>query len=149
MPSHLGLVVARPGLVRDGLQAVLSAVPGVHALEPADCVASVMERLENQTICLTILDSSLADNELCTTLGMIKEKWPQVWCIVIAGSPRQGRALQTAGTDAVLVEGFAPPLLSKMIREVIDAADLSLAVTDEQNERHQDKPRTEKIDASI
>ena len=111
MPSHLGLIVARPGLVRDALQAVLSAVPEVDALEPADCAASALERLENHSLCLTILDSSLSEEELCATLGAIKEKWPQVWCIVIAGSPRQSRVLRTAGADAVLVEGFAPPLL--------------------------------------
>jgi DNA-binding NarL/FixJ family response regulator len=123
MTLHTGLVVARPGLVRDGLQAVLSAVPGIQALEPADCAASALERLESHAPCLTILDSSLSEEELCTTLGAIKEKWPQVWCIVIAGSPRQGRVYQTSGADAVLVEGFPPALLSTMIKEVIDEQD--------------------------
>ena len=46
MTSHSGLVVAMPGLVRDGLQAVLSAVPGVRAVEPADCAAAALERLQ-------------------------------------------------------------------------------------------------------
>ena len=73
MTSHMGLVVARPGLVRDGLQAVLSAVPGVHALEPADSAASALERLESHSVCLAILDSSLPEDELRTTLGAIKE----------------------------------------------------------------------------
>jgi DNA-binding NarL/FixJ family response regulator len=127
MTSHMGLVVARPGLVRDALQAVLSAVPGVEALQPAGCAASALERLENHSLCLTILDSSLPDDELCTTLGLIKGQWPHVWCIVIAGSPGQGRVMETAGADAVLVEGFAPPLLSKMIRGVIDASDSLIA----------------------
>lgn len=119
MTSPAGLVVARPGLVRDGLQAMLSAVPGMQALEPADCAASALERLESHAPCLTILDSSLSQEELCATLRTIKDKWPQVWCIGIAGNPRQSRVLQTAGADAVLVEGFAPALLSKMIKEVI------------------------------
>ena len=123
MTSHSGVIVARPGLVRDALQAMLSAIPGVHAVEPADDAASALERPENHSLCLAILDSSLPDDELCTTLRVIKEKWPHVWCIAIAGSPRQGRALETAGADAVLVEGFAAHRLSKLIREVIDAED--------------------------
>ncbi|MGB5746290.1 MAG: hypothetical protein WBM69_04865, partial [Desulfobacterales bacterium] len=82
MPSHMGLVVARPGLVRDGLQAVLSAVPGVEALEPADCAVTALAQLENHSLCLAILDSSLPEEELCTTLGVIKGQWPHVWCIV-------------------------------------------------------------------
>jgi DNA-binding NarL/FixJ family response regulator len=124
--------------VRDGLQAVLSAVPGVQALEPADNAGSAVERLESHAPCLTILDSSLSEEELCTTLEMIKEKWPQVWCIVIAGSPRQSRVLQTAGADAVLVEGFDPPLLSIMIKKVIHAVDSPLAAIDTLDEGNRD-----------
>jgi DNA-binding NarL/FixJ family response regulator len=133
MTLHSGLVIARPGLVRDGLQAVLSAVPEMQALEPAGCAASALERLESHTPCVTILDSSLSEEELCATLGAIKEKRPQVWCIVIASSPLRSRVLQTAGADAVLVEGFAAPLLSTMIKEVIK----------EQDEPNRDRTRTE------
>jgi hypothetical protein len=46
--------------------------------------------------------------------------------------------MKTAGADAVLVEGFAAPHLSKMIRDVIGASDSPLAATDAQNERNQD-----------
>jgi hypothetical protein len=49
----------------------------------------------------------------------------------------------TAGADAVLVEGFAPPLLSTMIREVIDVSDSPLAATDAQNKQNQDRLKTE------
>jgi DNA-binding NarL/FixJ family response regulator len=141
--------------VRDGLQAVLSAVPGVHALEPADCAASALARLEKHPLCLAILDSSLSEGELCTTLGVIKGRWPNVWCIVIAGNPQQGRELETAGADAVLVEGFVAPILSEMIKEVIDApvaphtvtdaSDSPIAGTDEPEEGNRDK--TMQVDA--
>lgn len=145
MTSHMGLVVASPGLVRDALQAVLSAIPGVRALEPADDRASALERLKSHSLCLAILDSSLSEDELCTTLGLIKDKWPHVWCIVIASSPRQGRVMETTGADAVLIEGFAASLLSKMIRGVINASDSPCAATDAQNEG--DRPKTMKEDA--
>jgi DNA-binding NarL/FixJ family response regulator len=135
MTLHKGLVVARPGLVRDALQAVLSAVPGVEPLEPAADAASALERIADYSPCLAILDSSLPEDELYTTLRMIKVTWPHVWCIVIAGSPRQSHPLQTAGADAVLVEGFVAPLLSRIIKEVIDASSSPPATPDARNER--------------
>ena len=119
MKTNLGLVVARPGLVRDGLQSMLSAVPGMDALEPAHDGASALDRLKSHRPDLLILDSGLSQGELCTTLRQIKEQWPDVLCIVVADSPRQARAMKAAGADAVLVEGSSAALLSTTIKDLI------------------------------
>ena len=87
--ANSGLIVARPGLVRDGLQAVLSAVPGMHALEPADDGASALDRLASHRPDLVIVDSSLPEGELRATLRHIKEQHPDVCCVVVAASPQQ------------------------------------------------------------
>jgi DNA-binding NarL/FixJ family response regulator len=120
--TNLGLVVARPGLVREGLQAVLSAIPGIDALEPADDGASALDRLKSHRLALAVLDSSLSEDELCKTLRQIKEQWPYVRCIVIAGSPGQGRAVEAVGADAVLVEGSSAALLSTTIKALLTEA---------------------------
>jgi len=117
--TNLGLVVARPGLVRDGLQAVLSAIPGLDALEPADDGASALDRLKSHRPDLVILDSSLSEGEMCTTLRQIKGQWPDVRCLVVADTPQQGRAVEAAGADAVLVEGFSAALLSTAIKALL------------------------------
>ena len=117
--TNLGLVVARPGLVRDGLQAVLSAIPGLDALKPTDDGASALDRLKSHRPNLVILDSSLSEGELRTTLRQIKEQWTDVRCIVVADSPRQGRAMEAAGADAVLVEGSPAALLSTTIKALL------------------------------
>jgi DNA-binding NarL/FixJ family response regulator len=117
--TNLGLVVARPGLVRDGLQAVLSAIPGLDALKPADDGASALDRLKSHRPHLVILDSSLSEGELRTTLRQITEQWTDVRCIVVADSPRQGQAMEAAGADAVLVEGFSAALLSTTIKALL------------------------------
>lgn len=114
--TDLGLVVARPGLVRDGLQAVLSAALGMDVLEPADDGTSALDRLKSARPDVVILDSSLSRDELCTTLRQIQEQWPDVRCIVIADNPRQQREMEAAGADATLVEGFSPELLTAAIR---------------------------------
>jgi DNA-binding NarL/FixJ family response regulator len=119
MSSHWGLVVARPGLVRDALQAVLSAVPEVHALKPADDGASSLARLNDHRPDLVILDSSLSEDELCATLSQMKAGWPDVCCIVIVANPRHRFAVEAAGADAVLVEGFPAPLLPTTIKALL------------------------------
>ncbi len=71
--THSGLVIAKPGLVRDGLQAVLSAIPGMNVLEPADDGTSALNELESHRPDLVILGSSLSANELQATLRRIEE----------------------------------------------------------------------------
>ena len=117
--TNSGLVVARPGLVREGLQAVLSAIPGMNALEPADDGASALDRLASHHPDLVIVDSSLPEDELCVTLRQIKEQYPDVRCVVVAASLQQGRALEATGADAILVEGSSAALLSTTIKALL------------------------------
>lgn len=140
MKTNLGLVVAKPGLVRDGLQAVLSAVPEIDTLEPAEDRTSALGRLRSHRLDLVILDSSLSEGELCTTLRQINEGWPDVRCIVIADSPRQGRRLEALGADAVLIAGFSPVRLSTTIKALLVgptnvSLDQTLTGTDAPDER--------------
>ena len=114
-----GLIVARPGLVREGLQAVLSAIPGMNALEPAGDGASALDKLASHRPDLVIVDSSLPEDELRATLRNIKDQYPDVRCVVIAASPRQARALEATGADAILVEGSSAALLSTTIKTLL------------------------------
>ena len=117
--THSGLVVARPGLLRDGLQAVLSAIPGMNALEPADDGTSALNKLESHRLDLVILGSSLSADELHATLRQTKEQYPDVRCIIVAASPQQGRALKASSADAVLVEGAPAALFSTTIKNLL------------------------------
>jgi DNA-binding NarL/FixJ family response regulator len=117
--ANSGLIVARPGLVRDGLQAVLSAVPGMNALEPADDGASALDRLASHRPDLVIVDSSLPEDELRATLRRIKVHHPEVRCVVVAASPLQGRALEATDADAILVEGSSAALFSTTIKALL------------------------------
>jgi DNA-binding NarL/FixJ family response regulator len=117
--THSGLVVARPGLLRDGLQAVLSAISGMSALEPADDGTSALNKLESHHLDLVILGSNLTADELNATLRQIKEQYPDVRCIIVAASPQQGRALKDSSADAVLVEGVPAALFSTTIKDLL------------------------------
>jgi DNA-binding NarL/FixJ family response regulator len=114
-----GLIVARPGLVREGLQSVLSAIPGVNALEPAGDGASALDKLASRRPDLVIVDSSLPEDELRATLRHIKDQHPDIRCVVIAASPQQARALEATDADAILVEGSSAALLSTTIKTLL------------------------------
>ena len=114
-----GLIIARPGLVRDGLQAVFQAMPGVYALEPADDGASALDMLKSHRTDLVILDSSLSEDELIATIDRIKDQYPDVRCLVVTDDPGQQRTLKAVGTDAVLIKGFSAAVLSETIKALL------------------------------
>jgi DNA-binding NarL/FixJ family response regulator len=117
--THSGLVVARPGLVREGLQALLSAIPGMGTLQPADDGPSALDRLAGHRPNLVIVHASLPEDELRSTLRQIQARHPDVLCIVVASTPQQGRALEATGADAILIEGACAALLSRTIKRLL------------------------------
>jgi len=121
---------------------VLSAIPGMDALEPADDGVSSLARLADYCPDLVILDSSLSEGELCATLRQIKAGWPHVRCIVIVANPRHRGTIETVGADAVLVEGFPAPLLPTTIKALL--APVSPRALSERGESGLDQPPGER-----
>jgi DNA-binding NarL/FixJ family response regulator len=105
--------------VREGLQALLSAIPGMGALQPADGGPSALDKLASHRPNLAIVHASLPEDELRSTLRQIQAKHPDVRCVVVAATPQQGRALEDTGADAVLVEGSCAALLSSTIKALL------------------------------
>jgi len=116
--SKTGLIVAKRSLVRDGLQAVLSAISGMEALEPADDEIAGLDRLRSLPD-LVILDSSLAQDALHTILETIKAHYPDVRSIVVVSDPQQRSVIEATGADAALVEGCPAELLSATIKTLL------------------------------
>jgi DNA-binding NarL/FixJ family response regulator len=130
MRKHTGLLVARPGLVREGLQAVLAATGGLDVLEPANDGALAIEKLQIQQPSLVILDASLTQNEMSQTLAQIKQEWPDVRCIAVAANFQQERVLEALGADAVLLQGFSAVSLSTTIKTLL--AQSATSITSDQ-----------------
>jgi DNA-binding NarL/FixJ family response regulator len=60
----LGLIVARTGIVREGLVAMLRAIPGIEVIEPVDDGNSALGVVGARRVDLVVLDSSLSDQSL-------------------------------------------------------------------------------------
>jgi len=107
MKNHTpALIVARPGRVRDGLQALLTTVPQIGTVDLADDGPSALRMVRRRHPALVLLDINLHDDEVSTLLRQIKARWPQTRCLVLADSVRLQQMARDAGADSVLLKGF-------------------------------------------
>jgi DNA-binding NarL/FixJ family response regulator len=102
---------------------MLRAIPGVEVLEPVDDGNSALEVLGIRRVDLVILDSSLSEDALLTTVIRIKNQHPSVRCLVLTDEPDQRQTLRAAGTDAVLIKGFSVVTISEKIKCLLACAE--------------------------
>jgi len=112
------LVAARPGRVRDGLQALLAAIPQIEMIGQADDGASALKSVVEHRPALVLLDTNLPGNEAWVVLRQIKAQWPQARCLIMSDSGQQRRAAKAAGADGMLLKGFLAAELVATIKEL-------------------------------
>ncbi len=111
------LIVAKPGPLRDGLRALLTAMPEVHAVEEICDLPSALEMALGRAPALVVLDSGLAGSEIWLAVRQAKAKWPQAQCIFLADSVEEQYEAEAAGADATLLKGVSPArLIATMVR---------------------------------
>jgi DNA-binding NarL/FixJ family response regulator len=115
----VGLVFGRPGVVREGLHAVLSSIPGVVAEEPVDSLDAARETAATRSSAVVILDGSLGQEAMRESLSVLRHRENTVLCIAVASSKRDRRALAELGADAVLSEGASAMLLAETIKKLL------------------------------
>ena len=115
----LALIAARPGRMRDSLQALLAAMPRIAAVDEVDDGSAALHRVAASRPALAVLDTNLSDGATWSVLKEIKSRWPQTQCVVLAQSASQREAAQAAGADGVLIKGFSTAELYLMIDELL------------------------------
>ena len=131
MKKIVGLVVARAGVIRDGYQALLSAIPGVGAAEPANDGPSALARLDSDSPDLFILDSSLCVNEIIETLVHIKHRRVAIRCLVICPPGTTTRKMRRFGADTAVDEGITPAHLAAALKVLVIPTNEELAIAQE------------------
>ena len=116
MKTNEVLIVARPGLVRDGLVDMVSAISGLETLEPAADGPAAVRRLGSHRQALVLLDASLPEDETLAAWLEIKGRYPDVRSLAITRSARQQKILLEAGVQAVFLEGISPADLAQEIK---------------------------------
>ena len=116
MKVAVGLIVAGPGVIREGYQALLSAITGVDSLEPASDGPSATLIIDTEQPDFVILDTSLGIEETTKTLRYIRKRHRKISCLVICPDPAVVANMRKLGADMTLVEGTTPAKFSGVVR---------------------------------
>jgi DNA-binding NarL/FixJ family response regulator len=100
------LLVAAPGRLRDGWQALLKAMPQISDVQQADDLPSALWALDRLGPGLVILDAGPFGAGAWYLLRQVKASKPQCRCIALVCNSWQERDAWLAGADGVLLRGF-------------------------------------------
>ncbi len=100
------VIVAPPGLLREGLRAALSALCRLEIVGEADTAAHAITMVHDPT--LVLLSIQEPENNSPTAIGKIKSRWPAVRCIVLVDTVAQQQAARAAGAEEALIKGVRP-----------------------------------------
>jgi len=101
-------ILARSGRMRDGLLALLSAIPQIGTIQQMERGLMELKSVPDHNQALVLLDANLIDQELWTYMKKVKGRnsGQQFKYIVLADNTFQQRMAQAAGADGVLLAGF-------------------------------------------
>lgn len=102
------LIVAKAGLLQNGLLALMATIPQVNVLGEADSAPAALEMMREYRPRLVLLNTDLPGEEEWDVLRHIRARWPNMGCIVLADDAQQQKEAQAAGADVVLLKGIPP-----------------------------------------
>ena len=113
------LIVAHPGPVRDGLRALLTAIPQVASLKEVDDASSALRVVEEHRPALVLISVNETGDEVWDLLAQIKSKHPQTRSILLTNDVQQQQLAQATGADGVLLRGTPASKLSATIKRLL------------------------------
>jgi len=117
--SILALIVAHPGPVRDGLRALLTAIPQVASLKEVDDASSALRVIEEYSPALVLISVNATSDDVWNLLAQIKAKHPQTRSILLVDDVQQQQLAQATGADGVLLRGAPASRLSATIKSLL------------------------------
>jgi len=106
MKPMLALIVTGPDSLQNGLVALITTMPQIHAVLVAEEAAGALRVIADHRPALVLLDMILPKNGASTVLKEIKSKWPSTRCIALADDVHQQQEAEAAGADVVLIKGY-------------------------------------------
>jgi DNA-binding NarL/FixJ family response regulator len=105
----LALIVASPGVLREGLRAAVAALHDLETVGEADNVAQAVVMVHDPALVLLSIEGP--DQNDLAPIREIKARWPATRCIVLVDTVAQQRAAQAVGAEEVLIKGVLPSKL--------------------------------------
>jgi DNA-binding NarL/FixJ family response regulator len=118
------LIVAKPGALRGGLQALLSSISAIQSVELVDDGPTALKLLAGLHPRLALLEGDSSSDRVWSTLREIKGASPQTRCIVLVENVQQGQSADALQADAVLLQGTSPDEVVAAIERLLSTREL-------------------------
>jgi hypothetical protein len=113
------LIVAKPGPLREGVQALLGAMPRVGMIHEIDDVSLVLAGDFEGCPDLVLLACGAGKGVVGPAVEQAKALWPRSRYVTLVGSVEQQQEAESVGADAVVLNGLPAQKLFKTIAEAI------------------------------
>ena len=110
------LIVVKPGQLREGLGALLAAIPRIRLIGQAGDRSSALRMLDEHNPALVLLETDLPGDRVADLLRHIKAQQPQTVCIVLTGDSREQQQIEEAGADVSVPKGYPAARLLEIIK---------------------------------
>jgi DNA-binding NarL/FixJ family response regulator len=112
------LVISRNSSLREGLIALLDAMPQICVVKTSDSLEGELENLASgHPPAVVVLDGRTSGSSTWLAVRRVKARWPGSKCVVLAETAAQQAEAEGACADAVLANGFpAARLVATIVR---------------------------------
>ena len=115
------LLAVKPGPLRDGLDALLYATPGVQLVAHANDTNAVLVFCEQHPAELIILEVKPGDRDLLVKVPEIKALCPQAQVVALIQDEKDREHAEEAGADVMLTSGVRAAKLKEVLKEIVDS----------------------------
>ncbi len=112
------LIVALPGDLQTGLQALLKVLHDVEVLVAAERPLA-LGVIERHAPSLVILDDDLPGDAALLAANEIKARWPEIRCLVLVSDEERRQRVGETNADLVLIKGYPPAKLITAIQGLL------------------------------
>lgn len=112
------LIVGGRGEVRDGIKALVEAIPEVRKVVCFDDITGRSDQISNLNPDLVILDSSRLKEGDQSRLRQLRRSLPLTRILTLVEKEEQKRASEESRVDAFLVKGFRGDLFIRTVRRL-------------------------------
>ena len=114
------LILAKPGRIRDGLEALLRTIPQVKIVCQVKNSSTALEMVTELGPDLILLVTDLFDDEVRQFLQHLKDE-PGTQCLVLTDTALKLEQAEAAGADEVLLTGFTTRELFESVARLLSA----------------------------
>ena len=112
------LIVAKPGRIRDSLEALLKTIPQVKIIGQVDDSSMALGMITGYSPDLMLLVTDLSNDGAGQILEHLKDV-PRTRCLVVANTKLNLEQVEAAGADEVLLTGFPTSKLFETVTRLL------------------------------